>query len=65
MTLEKLFLQGDLMIADRDGMQKIYDLRERVLPEHVDTREPTLQEFAEHLIDTTLNAHGNARIRHR
>lgn len=65
MTLEKLFLQGDLMIAGRDGMQKIYDLRERVLPEHVDTREPTLQEFAEHLIDTTLNAHGNARIRHR
>lgn len=58
MTLEKLFFQGDLMIAGREGMQKVYDLRERVLPEHVDTREPTLQEFAEHLIDTALNAHG-------
>src|SRR3989338_8312814 len=57
-TLEKLFFEGDLMISGRDGMQKIYDLRERVLPAHVDTREPTLQEFSEHLIDTSLNAHG-------
>lgn len=59
-TLEKLFFQGDLMISSREGMQKLYDLRERVLPSTVDTHEPALVEFAEHLIDSALNAHGFA-----
>ncbi len=57
-TLEKLFFQGDLMIASRSGMQKVYDLRERVLPSEVDTCEPTLQEFVDHLLDSSLTAHG-------
>lgn len=57
-SLEKLFMQGDLMIADRDGMQKIFDLTERVLPSDTDTTEPSLIEFAEHLIDHALNAYG-------
>lgn len=57
-TLEKLFFQGELMVTSRDGMQKVYDLRERVLPADVDTREPDLREFAEHLIDSSLIAHG-------
>lgn len=57
-TLEKLFFQGELMVASRDGMQKVYDLRERVLPTDVDTREPDLREFAEYLIDSSLTAHG-------
>ncbi len=56
-TLEKLFFQGDLMITNRSGMQKVYDLRERVLPDTVDTREPTLDEYANHLIDSSLTAH--------
>lgn len=57
-ALEKLFFQGDLMIASREGMQKVYDLRERVLPSEVDTREPTMQEFVDHLLDASLTAHG-------
>jgi len=57
-TLEKLFFQGELMVASRDGMQKVYDLRERVLPADANTREPDLREFAEYLIDTSLIAHG-------
>lgn len=57
-TLEKLFFQGELMVASREGMQKVYDLRERVLPAGLDTREPDLREFAEHLIDSSLTAHG-------
>lgn len=57
-ALEKLYMQGDLMISRRDGMEKVYDLRERVLPETVNTKEPTLFEFAQYLVSSSLNAHG-------
>lgn len=57
-ALEKLFMQGDLMISRRDGMEKVYDLRERVLPDDINTREPSLIEFSEYLLNTSLSAHG-------
>ena len=59
-ALEQLFMQGELMTSHREGFQKVYDLRERVLPDWVDTREPNLTEYADHLIDTTIRAHGFA-----
>lgn len=31
-ALEKLFMEGDLMACRRDGMEKVYDLKSRVLP---------------------------------
>jgi uncharacterized protein YcaQ len=37
MALEALFAWGDLMVADRVNFQRVYDARERVLPEWVDT----------------------------
>ena len=37
MALETLFAYGDLMVAGRVNFQRVYDLRERVLPEWVDT----------------------------
>jgi uncharacterized protein YcaQ len=37
MALEALFAWGDLMAADRVNFQRVYDVRERVLPEWVDT----------------------------
>ena len=37
MALEMLFAYGDLMVADRVNFQRVYDVRERVLPEWVDT----------------------------
>ena len=40
-ALEQLFMQGDLMVAAREGFQKTYDLPERVLPAGVDTRIPS------------------------
>jgi len=40
-ALEYLYAFGDLMIADRVKFQRVYDLTERVLPEWVDTTEPT------------------------
>jgi uncharacterized protein YcaQ len=51
-------MQGDLMIAGRDGFQKVYDLTERVLPADIDTTPPTTAEYAAHLLDVALDAHG-------
>jgi hypothetical protein len=43
-ALEFLYAFGELMIAERVKFQKVYDLTERVLPEWVDTSEPTPEE---------------------
>jgi hypothetical protein len=61
-ALEQMFMQGELMVTAREGFQKVYDLPERVLPDWVDTREPTLDEFSEYLVDSTLRAHGFATL---
>lgn len=62
-ALEKLFMQGDLMICDRQGMEKVYDLTERVLPDDICTTEPSILEFAEYLANTALSAHGFTTIK--
>ncbi len=55
-ALEHLFMKGELMVARREGFRKIYDLPERVLPETVNTVKPTLEEYAEYLIYSTINS---------
>ncbi len=62
-ALEKLFMQGDLMVVAREGFQKRYDLTTRVLPSSVDTRTPNISEQAKYLVDTTIRAHGFAGVR--
>ncbi|MBU2411816.1 MAG: winged helix DNA-binding domain-containing protein, partial [Gammaproteobacteria bacterium] len=57
-ALEQLYMQGDLMVCNREGFQKTYDLTERVLPSHVDSTTPSLDEFASHLVDQQLRCHG-------
>jgi len=57
-ALEQLYMQGDLMVSDRTGFQKSYDLAERVLPPNVNTTMPTMEEFATHLLDQQLRCHG-------
>jgi uncharacterized protein YcaQ len=57
-ALDKLFMQGDLMICERNGMEKVYGLAERCLPKGIDRSMPTLSEYAAYLFDTTLRAHG-------
>ncbi|MBV9111119.1 MAG: YcaQ family DNA glycosylase, partial [Gemmatimonadetes bacterium] len=42
--LESLFTAGELMIARREGFQRVYDLRERVLPDWDDARMPPTEE---------------------
>ena len=39
-ALEVLFDSGELMVTERRGFERIYDLRERVLPPDLDTSEP-------------------------
>ncbi len=59
-ALEQLFHDGALMVHERKGFQKVYDLAERIIPNGVDTRIPTQEESAAHLIRTTIRAHGLA-----
>ncbi|MEZ4771716.1 MAG: crosslink repair DNA glycosylase YcaQ family protein [Bacteroidia bacterium] len=57
-ALEHLFQEGVLMVSERRGFQKVYDLTERVLPPDVDTQLPTTNEMARHLISRAIGAHG-------
>jgi len=62
-ALERLFLQGDLMVSERDGMQKTYDITEKVLPNNIDLTTPSSFEFAEYLVKTYLKAYGWTTIK--
>lgn len=57
-ALEQLYMEGDLMISNREGFQKTYDLTERVLASSVNTQMPTMREFAAHILDQQLRCHG-------
>lgn len=57
-SVEQLFMQGDLMVCERNGMEKTYDLAENCLPSDIDLSVPTLSEYALYLFNTTLRAHG-------
>jgi uncharacterized protein YcaQ len=57
-ALEQLYMQGDLMVSDRQGFQKTYDLTERVLPAEINSTMPSLSQFAAHLLDQQLRCHG-------
>ena len=59
-ALEQLYMEGELMISERAGFEKRYELAERFLPADVDTREPGLEAHADHVIDIGLAAHGFA-----
>lgn len=63
MALERLFMQGDLMIHQRNGMEKLFDLTERVLPGNINTTAPTPMEFAEYLVKTYLRAYGFTTVK--
>lgn len=63
LALERLFMQGDLMVSERSGMQKTYDIRERVLPEYIDLTVPSASEFTEYLVKTYLRAYGFTTVK--
>lgn len=57
-ALDKLFMQGDLMIRERNGMEKLYVLPEQLLPAGVNQQEPNAEEMAAYLLDNAERAHG-------
>ncbi len=58
LALDILFWQGELMISRRHGFQRLYDLRERILPSETDTRMPSKRELHHHYILRSLQAMG-------
>lgn len=62
-ALEQMYMAGDLMVGDREGFQKTYDLTERVLPSHVNSQMPSIEEFAAHILDQQLRCHGFASLK--
>ena len=63
LALEQLFMEGELMVPHRVNFHKVYDLRERVLPENVDTTTPTQEQLFRHLITGFLRAHGIGQLK--
>ncbi|ALV60126.1 winged helix-turn-helix domain-containing protein [Burkholderia cenocepacia] len=60
--LEVLFTTGDLMVSERRNFQRVYDVRERVLPGWDDTRDlPPREAVLPALLDHTCRALGVVR----
>jgi len=62
-ALEQLYMQGDLMVSNRGGFQKTYDLTERVLASDVNSQMPSVEELAAHLVEQQLRCHGFASLK--
>ncbi len=57
-ALEGLFMRGDLMIRKRHNFQRIYDLRERVMPDWDDAHAPSIAEVHQTYVLNTVKALG-------
>jgi hypothetical protein len=61
-ALEHLYYRGDLMIARRESFQRVYDLRERVLPTWNDAQAPVYPAAVLELTRKAIKALGIASI---
>lgn len=64
MALEALFARGDLMVADRVNFQRVYDVKERVLPQWVDTAPAPAEEARRFCLEQAAKALGVFDLRH-
>lgn len=64
MALEVLFARGDLMVADRVHFQRVYDVRERVLPEWVDVTPVAPEAGRRFCLEQAARALGVFELRH-
>jgi len=62
-ALETLFLSGELMVSERRGFQKVYDLAENVLPSHIETSIPSESERGHYYVQRMLSALGPAQAK--
>lgn len=63
LALEKLYLNGELMINRTKTFKKIYDLPINLIPSDIDTSLPNPEEFARYIIHRTLGALGIAGLK--
>jgi uncharacterized protein YcaQ len=59
-ALERLYLEGKLVISRTKKFQKVYDLPVNLIPEDTDLSVPTAEEFARYAIKRSLGALGIA-----
>jgi uncharacterized protein YcaQ len=59
-ALERLYLEGKLMVSRNKTFHKVYDLPINLLPQETDQTIPSSQEFARYVIRRTLGALGIA-----
>jgi uncharacterized protein YcaQ len=62
-ALERLYLEGKLMVSRTKSFQKIYDLPFNLIPEDSDLTVPTAEEYARYVIKRTLGALGIASVK--
>lgn len=62
-AIERLYLDGTLMITRNKAFRKLYDLPLNLMPLDVDVTEPTSEEFSRYIIFRTLAALGIASFK--
>jgi uncharacterized protein YcaQ len=62
-ALERLYLNGSLMISRTKAFQKVYDLPINMVPQETDLSTPSVEEYARFVIRRTLAALGIASVK--
>ena len=62
-ALERLYLDGELVISRTKGFKKVYDLPMNLIPEDTDLSVPAAEEYARYVIRRTLGALGIAAVK--
>lgn len=62
-ALEKLYLEGKLMISRNSAFQKVYHLPLEVVPPDTDQTMPSAEEYARYVIKRTLGALGISSVK--
>lgn len=57
-AMHHMFMEGKLMVSERQGFQKVYDLTERVFPASVNLKKPTQKAYCNYLIDRAISSQG-------
>ncbi|TRW23672.1 winged helix-turn-helix domain-containing protein [Flavobacterium zepuense] len=62
-ALEKLYLDGNLVISRTTKFQKVYDLPRNMVPQETELAMPTDEDYARYVIQRTLKALGIASVK--
>lgn len=62
-ALERLYMDGSLMVTRTKDFHKVYDVPVNLIPDDIDTTMPTPEEFAKHVILRELKALGIASVK--